>query len=212
MTNQTNKIIIDTRGHECPKPIIMVKKSFNQLNTNSILEILTDNQISLENLLRFLKDNGFMIEVICSTNFWIINAHASNTIPESNNLNVKEYCSITTPQKTISNTGIVIKSDQMGLGSEELGKVLLKGFLNTISESDLLPSQIIFYNSGVLLCQNNSPVIEHLKKLISNNVKIIICGTCVDYFGIKDNINIGTISNMFNICEILNSANKIIYP
>ena len=107
---------------------------------------------------------------------------------------------------------ISINSDKMGHSDDELGSILIQSFINTLIKQDPLPSTIIFYNAGVLLCTKDSPVVESLNKLEENGVNILLCGTCADFFNIKDNIGAGTISNMYTIQETLNKAPRIITP
>ena len=107
---------------------------------------------------------------------------------------------------------MAISSNKMGEGDAELGTILMKGFFAALSESDPFPSEVIFYNSGVLLLLNDSGIMASLEKLKLMGVKITACGTCTDFYGIKDKLTIGTISNMFSILTSLNSASKVIKP
>ncbi len=107
---------------------------------------------------------------------------------------------------------ISITSDKMGQGDDELGAILMQAFINTLKKQSPLPATVIFYNAGVLLCQQDSPVVPALTELSELGVKLILCGTCVDFYGIKDKLAIGEISNMFTIQETLNHAARIIAP
>ena len=112
----------------------------------------------------------------------------------------------------IGNHVISVSSDRMGAGDDELGALLMKGFINTIGKVDPLPQKIIFYNTGARLAIKPSPVFDALKELEAQGVEVLICGTCADYFGIKQNIGVGEISNMPTIYEALSVASKIISP
>ena len=107
---------------------------------------------------------------------------------------------------------ININSNKMGSGDDDLGIILIQSFINTINKLDPLPSAIVFYNAGVLLCTKESLVIDSLKTLEENGIEILICGTCADFFNIKNSIGAGTISNMYTIMETLNSAPIIVTP
>ncbi|WP_137221348.1 sulfurtransferase-like selenium metabolism protein YedF [Shewanella sp. MEBiC00475] len=107
---------------------------------------------------------------------------------------------------------INISSSKMGVGDDDLGDILMQSFINSLIQLDPLPSTIILYNSGVLLCTNDSAVLESLNALEAKGVNILLCGTCADFYNIKDKIGAGTISNMYTIVETLNRSDKIINP
>ncbi len=96
------------------------------------------------------------------------------------------------------------------LAAKELGKLLIKGFIYTSSEYDKLPKTIVFFNSGVKLTTEGSPCLDDLEKLQDNGVEIISCGTCLDYYGLKEKLKVGEISNMYTIYETLFNAGKVI--
>lgn len=107
-------------------------------------------------------------------------------------------------------TVIFVNSDKIGHGDEKLGEVLIKTLFYTLTETDTKPETIIFMNNGVKLPVENLEVIEHLKKLEESGVKLLICGTCLDYFKIKDKVKVGIVSNMYEIVENFLSAEKVI--
>ncbi len=109
-------------------------------------------------------------------------------------------------------TVVVLSSNTMGEGDEELGGILIKGFLYALTELDNLPRAIVMYNSGVKLAIDGTQV-RDLKTLEDHGVEILICGTCLDYYGIKGlELEVGQISNMYYIVETLHGAEKIIRP
>ena len=107
---------------------------------------------------------------------------------------------------------INISSNRMGKGDDDLGDILMQSFINTLVKLDPLPSTIILYNSAVLLCTKNSAVIDSLNTLEEKGIKILICGTCADFYNVREDISTGTISNMYTIMETLNKSDKIITP
>lgn len=107
---------------------------------------------------------------------------------------------------------ISINSNTMGHGDDELGTILMQAFINTLHKQETLPSVIVFYNAGVLLCTKDSPVQAALSELHERGVELLLCGTCVDFYDIRANLGVGTISNMFTIQETLNTAPRIITP
>ena len=107
---------------------------------------------------------------------------------------------------------VAISSDQMGRGDEDLGRILIKAFLNSLHEQEARPTHILFYNSGVKLCSRDSGVLPALKDLQNNGVEIVLCGTCIDYFDLAENLGTGTVSNMINITGIMAGAGHVVKP
>ena len=100
----------------------------------------------------------------------------------------------------------------MGVGNDELGKVLIKGFLYAVSQLEELPKTILFYNGGATLTTEGSASLEDLKNMEAQGVTIKTCGTCLDYYGLKDKLQVGTITNMYDIVETMDKAAHIIRP
>jgi len=193
---------IDAKGLACPKPVILTKKELDSITTGSV-RTEVDNDVAKENLSKLATSMGFefQVETIESNRFAV-------TIFKDG---VHEKADGSVEKKTdIENNVIVIQSDQMGKGSEELGKILIKSFIYTLKETKPFPKSILFYNSGVLLTCEGSGVIDDLKSLEENGVEIISCGTCLDYYKLKEKLLVGSISNMYTIYETLkNSSNTI---
>lgn len=186
---------VDCRGMLCPAPLIKVKQA---LKESQSIEVLIDNETSFLNVSRYLTDNNIIFTPVSKNNSHIIYV---NAVPHEGNGEMSQ---------AVVGTVILIGSNSMGQGSDELGQILIKGYISTLSELNTLPSEIIFYNSGVLLTVNDSPAKKSLCDLEKLGVKITICGTCVDYYNVKSSIEIGTISNMYSISESLAAASKII--
>jgi len=109
-------------------------------------------------------------------------------------------------------TVLLIAADQIGQGSEELGRTLMKVFINTLIETTPKPGIIIFMNSGVKLVIEGSPVLEGLDNLEKAGVNLLVCGTCLNYFEVKDKLKAGKVSNMYEIAEQMMRAEKVIAP
>lgn len=100
----------------------------------------------------------------------------------------------------------------MGKGDPELGRILMKGFIYTLTEVEVLPKTIIFYNEGVKLAVENSESLNDLKNLEERGVEILCCGTCVNFYGLTDEVKIGSITNMYNIVNKQMNARRVIKP
>lgn len=107
---------------------------------------------------------------------------------------------------------VVVSSAAMGTGNDELGKVLMKGFIYALSQLDTLPEKILFYNGGVTLTTEGSDSLEDLKEMEAQGVKIYSCGTCLNYYGLSEKLKVGEVTNMYSIVEAMAGALKIIRP
>jgi selenium metabolism protein YedF len=198
---------IDCRGMVCPKPLILTKKALNSAEAGESIEILIDNETSRQNVERFLTDNGVEVSVVHEGALFTLTAtkKADRDISGGE----KGYC---LPSESKRPHVICFSSDTMGIGPAELGAILMKAFVNTIKEVKPLPGNCVFYNSGVNLVVEGSTLIEPLQELSKQGVKILACGTCLDYFKVKDKLRVGTVSNMYTILETLSAAGHVIRP
>jgi selenium metabolism protein YedF len=198
---------LDARGMECPKPLILVKKALNNLESGQTLDVLIDNETSKQNVERFCKDNGVLTSSSLDGNVFTLTLtkrHKEFIVADE-----KRYC---TPETGRAPHVIAIPGKEMGQGPAELGAILMKAFVNTIKEIAPLPSHIVFYNTGVELTVEGSPLLEPLLALEKMGVTILSCGTCLDYFGVKAKLSVGAVSNMFTILEILSDAGSVVKP
>ena len=187
------KIEVDARGEACPKPVIMTKKELDKIG-EGVVTTIVDNEVAKDNVSKLANSLGFEYNVdeVSDREFHITitkgEAAVDTDVPKSD-----DFKDLT----------VAFASDTMGKGSEELGKILIKSFVYTLTEATPYPSTLIFYNGGVHLTCEGSEVLEDLKKLEEEGVEIISCGTCLDFFGIKDKLQVGEISNMYTIYEKL---------
>ncbi len=202
-------MIVDTKGQLCPKPLILTRKAIKEAAPGTEIQVICDNDIAFKNVCSYLNDQNIEINAESDNNIFRINFNTSGNAPAP--IITEEYCPV--PEKPdAGNSVITIKSNKMGEGDPDLGEILIKAFVNTIQELDKQPSHIILYNSGVKLTTANSGVTDALKELENNGVKIVVCGTCIDFYDIKDKVQVGTVSNMYTISDIMNRADKIIVP
>lgn len=192
-------IEVDARGQACPKPVIMTKKELDNIEGGTITTIV-DNEVAKENVSKLASSLGYEYKVDKgSDNEYYIHINKGKV----------QEVNVCIPD-TFKDMTIVFASDTMGKGSEELGKILIKSFIYTIAETTPYPSTLVFYNGGVHLTCEGSEVLEDLKKLEQEGVEILSCGTCLDFFKIKDKLQVGEITNMYTIYEKLkNSTNTV---
>jgi len=172
--------------------------------------VLTDNQTSLNNLNRFLKDNKAPFSVNEEGGVWTISITKVNV--EEVKSAAEEYCTTEIPHFSKGDFIIVFSSDKMGEGDDELGHLLMTNFIKALKDLDVLPQKMVFYNSGVKLGADDSPVASHLKAIEKMGVELFLCATCAKYYSIDDKIHVGSMSNMFEITQLMASSGNIIKP
>lgn len=186
---------VDARGLACPQPVINTKKVLDSLECG-VVTVLVDNAAAKENVTRLARSNGCGVLIEEQEGCYRL------TI-------TKEKAERTAQNSDAQQPVYLMTKNTLGQGSDELGEVLIKSFFFTLLAGDSLPSAVMFINSGVKLTTAGSPVLEHLQGLSSRGVKIMSCGTCLDYFGLKDELGVGEISNMYAILEQLNAGKAI---
>ncbi len=196
--------IVNCRGLACPQPVLETKKALAEAEE---LIVLVDNPAAKENVRRFAESQGCAVEVKEERGQFTLKISKQKKEQES----VSEW-KITENQEAVSKTGLVlfIDTDTMGRGSEELGRILMRTFLQTLEQSEVQPQKIILLNSGVKLACAGSEVLEDLQELGAKGVEILACGTCLDFFGLKKDLSAGRVSNMYEIIKSLDQAQKVI--
>jgi selenium metabolism protein YedF len=202
--------IVDTKGQLCPAPLIAAKKALKETAEGDSFIVLTDNMTSFDNLSRFLKDNKAKFEVSESAGVWTLTVTKING--DKVDTKVEDYCSPAISHFEKGNYVVAITSDKMGDGDAELGHLLISNFIKALKDLDKLPQHMVFYNKGVTLAVKNSPVIEHIKDLEKMGVEIHLCATCVNYYKLENNVEAGTLSNMYSIAELMAAAGNVIRP
>jgi len=200
---------LDLRDLPCPEPVIRTKKAI-EANPDSIIEILLNSPASLTNVTRMAQSLGAEVETEelpgGEAKLTVTTGETEETAEPEPQLQVCE-----TPSARVRAT-VFIKNNVMGLGDDELGRILMKAFLKTLKSAEPLPAEIIFVNNGVHLTTEGSEEIPTLEELAELGIEIVSCGTCLDYFGKLDQVEVGIVGNMFDIVERLNRAPKIIAP
>jgi selenium metabolism protein YedF len=205
-------IKVDSMGDVCPVPIVKTKNAIREMDGAGELEIFVDNETSVQNLTKMARQKGYGVD---SSKLGAARYRVHMTLTEDQVADMKtapaaeEVCDVT--RKT-GGTVVAISAGTMGSGSEELGKILMKSFLFALSQQEELPEYILCYNGGAYLTCEGSESLEDLKNLEAAGVKIITCGTCADFYKIKDRVQVGTIGNMYEIVEKMMQASDVIRP
>lgn len=190
-------IKVNAIGEVCPKPVIMTKKALKEIESG-VVEVSVDNITSKENVEKMAKEMGHTFVTREEGNVFVITITKSGEKQENSS---KE-----------ENIVISIGSDKMGEGEDELGKILIKGFIYALTEAETLPKTVLLYNKGVLLTSTFEDTVKDLKVLEERGVEILSCGTCANFYHVQEQIKVGTLTNMYTILERQMKATKVIKP
>lgn len=207
---------IDARGLACPQPVILTKKALEHCDS---LTVRVDNIAALENVKRMAKSQNCRVTVSqAQDGTWILELtreSGAKEVEEGSELQdiVCDVAGKEESEPSLSGPSvIVISSDCMGQGDDELGRLLMRGFFHTLPQLDRRPDMIIFYNTGVKLTVKGSEVLEDIGQLEQAGVEILVCGTCLNFFNLTDQLSAGKISNMYDIADALTTAGRLARP
>lgn len=202
-----NIVKVNAIGDNCPIPVVKAKKAIEGLTESAIVEISVGNEIAVQNVTKMINQKN--LESTCEKvgeNHYVIKVQCGDVVESEATKEV--VTAIVKEEKMI----VVLSSDKMGEGDEELGKVLIKGFIYAITQLDKYPKAVLLYNSGVKLSSEGSDSIEDLKMLEEHGVEILSCGTCLNFYNLQDKLQVGKVTNMYSIVEELSEATNIIRP
>jgi len=191
---------VDARRLACPQPVILTR---NALQESDAVTAIVDNETAKSNVSRMAAKQGCQVDVEEREDGIYVHLTKGEAPAEE-----------AAPQMAAASTSgplvLTVPSEIMGRGDEELGGILVRAFFHTLCEVEPLPQTIIFFNSGVKLVVEGSPVMEDLQALEARGIEILACGTCLGHYELKDKVAIGEVSNMYTIAEMLLSAGKVV--
>lgn len=189
---------IDCRNLSCPAPVITAKKALENAG-NELVRIVVDAGAPRENVARFARSRGFSVaEEQLADGFALTIAPA----PADSLLVATDH--------SAGGAVMIVASDRLGNGPDELGQLLMKNFLISLLEVVEPPEKIFFLNSGVLLTVNGAETVESLEKLAAAGVEIMSCGVCLDFFSVRDQLAVGSVTNMLTIAENLLTGRAVV--
>jgi selenium metabolism protein YedF len=198
--------VIDARGWECPRPVLETKKA---LQTENVITVIVDNRAARENVTRLADKSGCRVRVEEKDDGVYLHMEKSgDATAQEKTAQQPEMESYIT--YTSGKIALFIGSDTVGSGSDELGGILMRGLMHTLTEVEPKPDIIALMNNGVKLAISDSPVLDDLKTLADGGTEILVCGTCLNYFQLTDSIAVGQISNAYTIAETLLQAGKVV--
>ncbi len=195
--------ILDLAGLACPLPVIRTKEALEAGETAEFI-VVVDNEAARDNVSRFAQSRGCTVSVAAAGHCFHLTVQPPAGRPG-------EGCVFPGAAAPAQTTVVVFASDRMGEGDPELGAVLMRAFCQTVVQLEA-PRKLLFYNRGVFLTLDDSPVLNELKGLEEMGVDLLVCGTCLDFYKVRDRLAAGQVSNMFSLLEAQMQAGRIIRP
>lgn len=188
---------LDVRGMACPLPVVSVKRALE--SAQGELRVLLDDGAPRENVRRFAEGRGYQVQEEPLEGAFAFTISGADKKQET-----------TVAVERSGATVMLIGSDRLGDGPEELGRLLMKNFIITLLDLAEVPDRMLFVNSGVLLTAQGSEVIEALEALGNRGVEVLSCGICLDFFKKKELLAAGGVTNMFTIAESMLQARSVV--
>lgn len=201
-------ITVNALGDACPIPVVKTKNAIKELAGAGSVETFVDNEIAVQNLTKMANQKGYEVksEKLEEQKYRVVMKVGE---VEENSEEEREVC---IPDGRKKKTVVVISSDKMGEGNDELGQVLIKGFIYALTQQEALPETMLFYNGGAKLTCEGSTALEDLKSLEAQGVEIMTCGTCLNFYGLEEKLQVGSVTNMYVIAETMMQADLIVKP
>ena len=195
--------VLDCQGLACPQPVILTKKALDQRPPQ--LTVIVDNAAAKENVAKFAAAAGYGVNIEPAGGVFRLHLLALGTAPASgpaNDAGVPVEASESGPVFLISRS-------TLGQGDDQLGAILMKSFFVSLQELQPAPRAILLLNGGVQLAVDGSPVLAGLQELSRRGVNVLVCGTCLDFFQLKDKLAVGSVTNMYSILTELTAGRAI---
>lgn len=201
---------LDERGKQCPFPVIETKKALEAGPAGTEAEVVVDNQIAVQNLQKMADHKGWESswEKTGDREFTVRIVSGGGAAPAPAGEPETDDVSCAAERNVV----VALTSDQMGQGDEELGKLLMKGFVYALTQQDAPPRTVLLYNGGARLSCEGSISLEDLKELEKMGAEILTCGTCLNHYGLTEKLRVGGVTNMYEIAQRLTGASLVVRP
>ena len=193
---------IDCRGLACPNPVLKTKDLVDRGDVDK-MTVLVDNVAAKENVSRFLGRSGFQVEAEGTDGFFSV----TGSRPE------EAACEIFVPEATAQaeqKIMVLVGNNLMGKGDDELGEKLMVNFISTLKEMGPSLWRLVLLNGGVKLAVEGAEVLPTLQELEKEGVHILVCGTCLNHFGLLEGKQVGETTNMLDIVTSMQLADRVI--
>lgn len=202
---------LDCKGMACPQPVLRCKRCVDEDNPDA-MEIVVDNEAARQNVSRFLENQGYSVESTREDEFFRITASREGLGGVANEPCGCEVMSTDELAHIIQRQVVFLTAETIGRGDDGLGAKLMTNFLGTLPELGDSLWRIVLVNGGVRMATNSHPCLPKLAELENAGVEILVCGTCLDHFGLLDMKAVGETTNMLDVVTSLQLATKIIQP
>ena len=203
------KYTVDARGEQCPIPVVKTKKVLDGIQGDAEILVLVDNETAVQNLTRMGRNAGAsVISEKKSEKEFHVTLKVKDGQGKAGSSEEETSCIPDVKGDFV----VAVDTATMGRGNDELGKVLMKGFIFAVTQLETLPNTMLFYNGGATLTTEGSDSLEDLKSLEAQGVVIKTCGTCLNYYNLTDKLQVGEVTNMYDIVETLAKAGKVVKP
>lgn len=211
---------IDERKNQCPIPLVHTMSACKDMKEGEELTVKVSSDTPVQNIKRFALSKGYDVDVKENASDdidVIITIHEECDCCECGceggcDCDCDCGCDDDEDYGYEESLVVAIGSNKMGDGDEQLGKNLMKAFIFSVSKQEILPNVMLFYNSGAFLTTEGSESLDDLKELEAAGVTIMTCGTCLDYYKIKDKLKVGIVTNMYDIVAAMEMATSVIKP
>ncbi|MCM0759705.1 sulfurtransferase-like selenium metabolism protein YedF [Sporomusa sphaeroides DSM 2875] len=193
---------INAIGDACPLPVIKTKKGLDAIESGQLV-VLVDNEIAVQNIRRLAEATGCQFDVVQQEGIFHITLIKAAAQPDG---------SVARSAAVAGKTVVVLSADTMGTGDDELGHILMKGFIFALTQLDTLPDTILIYNTGAKLAVQGSSSLEDLLALEKAGAAVLTCGTCLNHLGIAQQLGVGEVTNMYRLVEEMRDAGRILRP
>jgi selenium metabolism protein YedF len=192
--------VVDARHLSCPQPVILTRKALEGADE---VTTVVSSKTSRDNVQRMAEKAGYRVAIEEGDGEYRLHIRR-----EAVEAPAPEPAGEGSP--AAGRLVLVVSDNKMGRGNQELGEILVRGFFHTLGEVAPRPDTIIFFNAGVWLVIDDSPVLVDLRALELEGVQILACGTCLKYYGITDRVSVGVVSNMYDIAEAMLGAGRVV--
>jgi selenium metabolism protein YedF len=186
------------RGQACPGPVLQAKAALERLSPGDSFALEVDGEAARDNVRRFAEGRGAAVAVEGLAGGWRLTVTAAE------------------PPATAAPAGrppaVLLASDSLGHGDDKLGRLLMEGFVATLADQAAPPDRVLLMNGGVRLAVEGAPTAAALRALSDRGCEVLACGTCLDFFAVRERLAAGRASNMFEIQKALLEASSVVRP
>ena len=191
---------IDAKGKACPMPVILAKKEIDGGCAAFVVEV--DNETAVKNLQKLAESQGYASAVS--------GGEGSYEVAFSGDPNAVPEAAVPDRAEAGGSWALFVGKETIGAGSDELGGNLMRMFFYTLVQGEDKPGAVLFMNAGVRLPTLDEQIPAHLESLADAGVEILVCGTCLSFYGLTDQLQVGTVSNMYDIVTRMQRAAKVV--